>query len=127
MDKLDPAIVKRPSRFDRKYLFRDPDVHSRVLYAQYWKQKLESIEEVSMSEADCASIAAITEGFTFAYIKEAFIATLFHLFSHQEEAKAMVDPNHPSPFFKAFEVQTTMLREQMSEGEKKPLPVLVSS
>lgn len=37
LERLDPGIAKRPSRFDRKYLFNDPDEHERELYAEYCK------------------------------------------------------------------------------------------
>lgn len=68
-----------------------------------------------MSASDCAPIASRTEGFTFAYLKEAFIATLFHLFSHQEEAHADSDEDGRSAFLRAFEVQVEMLEEQMND------------
>jgi len=32
VDKLDPGLSKRPSRFDRKYLFPLPDKGERSLY-----------------------------------------------------------------------------------------------
>lgn len=35
LDRLDPGIAKRPSRFDRKYFFDDPDLGERVQYAEY--------------------------------------------------------------------------------------------
>ena len=115
VDKLDPAIVKRPSRFDRKYPFYPPALPERIQYCQYWIKKLQAVPEARYSESDCEPIANLTDRFTFAYIKEAFVATLFHLFAHQEEAKAEVDAEGPSAFVKAFAQQVEMLREQMAE------------
>ncbi|MCJ1409934.1 hypothetical protein MMC19_004018 [Ptychographa xylographoides] len=129
LDKLDPAIVKRPSRFDRKYPFHPPVEAERLLYAEYWITKLESVPEVTLASADCPSIAAMTEGFTFAYMKEAFIATLFHLFSQTDSANTLAlgsfspvggepDADDRSVFLKAFEKQIGVLREQMGDEQR---------
>ncbi|KAF3932998.1 Spastin [Dactylellina cionopaga] len=40
LDRLDPGIIKRPSRFDRKYLFDNPEDPERVRYVEYWRNKL---------------------------------------------------------------------------------------
>ena len=117
VDKLDPAIVKRPSRFDRKYPFQSPNLAERVLYCEYWVEKLKSVEEVTFDPADCHAVAELADGFTFAYLKEAFVATLFHLFSRQGEAH---DPNEKvSPFVKAFSEEVSVLRVQMGDESKK--------
>ena len=61
----------------------------------------------------------MTDGFTFAYLKEAFVATLFHLFANQGEAEADNGSDGRSAFVKAFEKQVEVLREQMSEETEK--------
>lgn len=76
LDRLDPGISKRPSRFDRKYLFPNPNEPQRVAYAQYWQKKLESNKDVDFPDALCGAIASITDGFSFAYIQEAMVASL---------------------------------------------------
>jgi SpoVK/Ycf46/Vps4 family AAA+-type ATPase len=38
LERLDPGIAKRPSRFDRKYLFDNPSKEERELYAEYCEQ-----------------------------------------------------------------------------------------
>jgi transitional endoplasmic reticulum ATPase len=127
LDKLDPAIVKRPSRFDRKYAFRPPVEHERQLYARYWQRKIADVPEVTMADEDIVPVAACTQDFTFAYLKEAFIATLFHLFSAQEDPPAAEgrvgsegdETAAPkSAFVRAFEQQVGMLREQMAEQDE---------
>ena len=88
-----------------------------------------------MAASDSAPIAALTEGFTFAYLKEAFVATLFSLFQQREAELAdgatsnncafstsafpSTSDDSPSAFRQAFETQVTMLKEQMAD-EKKP-------
>ncbi|RYP61989.1 hypothetical protein DL771_009929 [Monosporascus sp. 5C6A] len=76
LDKLDPAIRDRPSRFDRKYYYRLPGHAERAAYARYWKAKLDKSPRVNFPEDACDFIATITDGFSFAYLKELFMVTL---------------------------------------------------
>lgn len=43
VDKLDPGLSKRPSRFDRKYGFDNPSFDDRVRYCEYWGYVLASL------------------------------------------------------------------------------------
>lgn len=79
LDRLDPAIAKRPSRFDRKYHFRLPDEQERALYCEYWFRKLVDHPLVAFSRELCPVIAKLTEGFSFAYLKELFVTSLLIL------------------------------------------------
>ncbi|XPT02771.1 hypothetical protein M3J09_011881 [Ascochyta lentis] len=79
LDKLDPAISKRPSRFDRKYHFRIPEEEERRLYTEYWRKKLLKNETVEFPEELCSVIAKLSEGFSFAYLKELFVMALLSL------------------------------------------------
>lgn len=76
LDRLDPGIAKRPSRFDRKYYFPDPDRGQRVQYAHFWQHKLKSNKDLEFPDVLCDKIADVTDKFSFAYMQEAFIATL---------------------------------------------------
>jgi transitional endoplasmic reticulum ATPase len=92
LERLDPGISKRPSRFDRKYLFPNPDFEQRVQYAEFWRKKVlkdqansalkgrtVSNEEVEFPEKMCSAAANITNGFSFAYMQEAFLASLLQI------------------------------------------------
>ncbi|KAL7951822.1 P-loop containing nucleoside triphosphate hydrolase protein [Trichoderma barbatum] len=79
LDRLDPGISKRPSRFDRKYLFPDPDFDQRVAYCRFWQKKLADNKSISFPDKLCAAIAEITNDFSFAYMQEAFVASLLAL------------------------------------------------
>ena len=79
VEQLDPGIAKRPSRFDRKYLFPLPSLSERIQYCEYWRSKLSSNSEIDFPNSLCAPIAKITEDFSFAYMKEAFVAALLAL------------------------------------------------
>jgi transitional endoplasmic reticulum ATPase len=76
IDRLDTSITKRPSRFDRKFHFKAPSEQERRLYCQYWQAKLESNPYIDFTYEACQAVAAATEGFTFAYLKELFVQTL---------------------------------------------------
>lgn len=79
LDRLDPGISKRPSRFDRKYLFPEPDMEQRVQYCEFWRQKLADNEEIEFPVKLNKAIASITKGFSFAYMQEAFVAALLEI------------------------------------------------
>lgn len=79
LDRLDPAIARRPSRFDRKYHFRVPNERERELYCRYWARQLTGHPLVAFPDELCPVVAALTEGFSFAYLKELFITSLLLL------------------------------------------------
>ena len=85
LERLDPGISKRPSRFDRKYLFPDPSMEERVRYCEFWRRKLEDNEDVEFPVKLDRAIASITKGFSFAYIQEAFVTALLAIASSGDE------------------------------------------
>lgn len=85
LDKLDPGLSKRPSRFDRKYKFPLPDEHERTLYCEYWRNKLKNNDDIEFPEKLCPAMATITDGFSFAFLQECFVATLLVLARQDDE------------------------------------------
>ncbi|KAL8938447.1 MAG: hypothetical protein Q9216_003898 [Gyalolechia sp. 2 TL-2023] len=91
LERLDKGIKNRPSRFDRKYLFPEPGLKERVAYCEFWRDKLghegegNADAEVEFPEVLCKAIAGITDGFSFAYIQEAFVASLLAIAASQDE------------------------------------------
>ena len=79
LGKLDPSITQRPSRFDRKYQFALPAQAERERYAEYWRKKLIKNRRVEFPEGLVTVIADLTDGFSFAYLKEAFITSLLSI------------------------------------------------
>lgn len=75
-EKLDPAILDRPSRFDRKYYFNLPARPERLAYITSWNGSLEP--ELRLSEPTLAKLAKATDGFSFAYLKELFLSSMMH-------------------------------------------------
>ena len=86
LDQLDPGLSSRPSRFDRKYLFPQPDEGERVLYCKYWRKKLaKQHTTIDFPPKLCTAIAGITDDFSFAYLKEAFVATLLTIAGKRQD------------------------------------------
>jgi transitional endoplasmic reticulum ATPase len=83
LDRLDPGISKRPSRFDRKYFFPNPNFEQRVQYCEFWRRKVlgpdvDPLRDdgIEFPKSLCTAAAKITQAFSFAYIQEAFLASL---------------------------------------------------
>lgn len=113
LDRLDPGISKRPSRFDRKYYFPNPDYAQRVQYCQFWQGKLSDNKDIDFPDKLCDSIAEITDKFSFAYMQEAFIASLLAIASHggkeaKEIARRWAGPQDP--------MQSVDLQSHMTGG-----------
>ena len=85
VDQLDPGLSKRPSRFDRKYLFPNPSQSERALYCQYWRTKLRGKATVPFPKKLCPAMALIMDNFSFAYMKEAFVATLLAMANNRTD------------------------------------------
>ncbi|KAK3696661.1 hypothetical protein LTR37_017842 [Vermiconidia calcicola] len=70
LDRLDPAVTKRPSRFDRKYHFKLPNEDERLAYCRYWRHKLTSPNGFMFPDEICPIVARWTDGYSFAYLNE---------------------------------------------------------
>ncbi|KAL7817556.1 P-loop containing nucleoside triphosphate hydrolase protein [Trichoderma aethiopicum] len=123
LDRLDPGISKRPSRFDRKYLFPDPDFAQRVAYARFWQAKLADNKSVAFPDKLCAAIADITDGFSFAYMQEAFVAALLAI--ARREQPGGEDEDEDDEDDDETMVQTVDLAEddwvQVLDGNDRPV------
>jgi AAA+ superfamily predicted ATPase len=73
-ERIDPAILDRPSRFDRKYEFRVPCVEDRHRFLELWRDKL--LGTIRWDGGSMGEAAEATEGFSFAYMKELIISSL---------------------------------------------------
>ncbi|RTE69722.1 hypothetical protein BHE90_015894 [Fusarium euwallaceae] len=89
LELLDPDISKRPSRFDRKYYFPDPNIDQRDAYCHFWQEKLRPNKDIEFPDKLCRAIAEITDKFSFAYIQEAFVATLLAI-ARRSKAKPTI-------------------------------------
>ncbi len=73
-ERLDPSILERPSRFDRKYHFELPDVPERSSYLALWNTSLKPA--LQLSPEGISKISELTADFSFAYLKELFLSSM---------------------------------------------------
>lgn len=67
-ERLDPSILDRPSRFDRKYPFDLPQIAERTAYLMMWNDQ--QAAELRLTAAGIEAVAQGTNAFSFAYLKE---------------------------------------------------------
>ena len=78
---LDPAILKRPGRFDRVVQFRNPDASLRRQYYQRLNPNLSGEQfETAIQK---------THGFSFAQLRETYILGAQSAFEHGREISAI--------------------------------------
>ena len=73
-DRIDQGIVDRPSRFDRKYHFNLPSASERHTFLASWQQRL--ADRTQWQADQIATVAAATDGYSFAYLKELVIGSV---------------------------------------------------
>jgi len=73
-ERLDTAIIDRPSRFDRKYHFELPALAERTRYLTVWNGRVEP--ELRLDPEAIVSVAEATDGFSFAYLKELHLSAM---------------------------------------------------
>jgi hypothetical protein len=73
-DRLDPALLDRPSRFDRTYAFELPRVDERQRYLELRNERL--VAEQRLSPEVIRELSEATDGFSFAYMKELVLGAL---------------------------------------------------
>lgn len=106
--KLDSSILDRPSRFDRKYYFHLPAEAERRAYIMKWNSDLQA--DLQVSENGAARLVSATEDFSFAYLKELFVASMVQWMS-EARSRSMDE---------ILLAQTDLLRGQMKikKGKK---------
>lgn len=121
LERLDPGIAKRPSRFDRKYFFDNPDREERVQYSDYWRNKLKGNKKVEFPKIMSERIADITGDFSFAYMKEAFVAALLVIVAKGDaellSGRGGGDDLSKNTFWKELKKQVENLRNEMDDDD----------
>jgi len=107
--KLDASILDRPSRFDRKYHFNLPADAERLAYINKWNGELQT--DLQVSEKGAVEVVSATEGFSFAYLKELFVASMVQWMSE----------GRSNSMDQVLLAQTDVLRKQMKikKGKKE--------
>ncbi len=111
-ERLDAAIVNRPSRFDRKYHFDLPGPEERSAYVAMWNGRLDPEMRIRLGTV-IERLVEETDAFSFAYIKELFVSSMVRWMCGARKGEI-------APVL--FE-QLALLREQMlSEAGVVPPP-----
>ncbi|KAA6415036.1 MAG: atp-dependent zn protease [Lasallia pustulata] len=149
------GLAKRPSCFDRKYYFLLPVMAERVQYCESWRHKLQLNPKVGFPERLSSAIVDITDVFSFAYMKEAFVSALLLIVVDRKDSKRndriqdggqdgldKLHLFHKSKYgiagggdenleqlilWQTIKRQIRILREELDEAEGLPSRILVTS
>ncbi|KAH7057414.1 P-loop containing nucleoside triphosphate hydrolase protein [Macrophomina phaseolina] len=116
LDNLDPGLSKRPSRFDRKYNFKRPSLEARIRYCDWWRNKFADNPDLKVEPAVSKRVAELTDGFSFAYLKEAWVASLLSLLYSSVSTGAQ-EASGKLP--ETLEKQIEILKAEMGDAEEK--------
>ena len=78
-ERIDEAILKRPSRFDRVYHIGLPARPERVAYARLLLERTPNLAPSLDVPSLAEKVADATEGFTPAFLKEAFLSAMLQM------------------------------------------------
>lgn len=106
-ERLDPSILDRPSRFDRKFYFELPAADERSRYASRWNETLQA--EMCIEAQVLAEVVRLTDGFSFAYLKELFVSAMME----------WINSPGPREMGAVLPERVARLREQMSRAKAK--------
>jgi len=106
--RLDPAILDRPSRFDRKYHFDLPSAPERERYLASWNARVDAAMRVAPPIV--AELVEDTEGFSFAYLKELWVSAMIRWVHEKTAGEMRVH----------LRAQLRTLREQMKTEPEPP-------
>jgi AAA+ superfamily predicted ATPase len=110
-ERLDPSILDRPSRFDRKYPFDLPELPERLTYLTMWNGSLKPA--LQLNEDGIERIGKQTDGFSFAYLKELFLSSMMRWIANEQKGCA------PETMQQVMEMQVHALREQMTSARQQ--------
>lgn len=109
-EKIDPALIDRPGRFDRRYEIGPPAAAERRVAIERWNGLL--LPEGRASADGVEKAVTATEGFSFAYLKELLVSSTTE-WAHEE-----IDGRRPRRMDSILETRVGILREQVGRKKK---------
>lgn len=107
--RLDPALVNRPSRFDRRYTFDLPGEEERTRYLSFFTSSLGA--GLRLGKREAAALGKTTAGFSYAYLKELVLSSMM----------AWISSDRAGGFGATLELHVAPLLAQM-EVDPEPTP-----
>ncbi len=86
-EKLDAALTSRPSRFDRIFAISEPGRAEREVYLAHLFAQVNA-------DLDYVALAAATDGFSMAFLKEVFVGSALRAAGRGETAPTADDVDH---------------------------------
>ncbi|HEX5083688.1 MAG TPA: ATP-binding protein [Blastocatellia bacterium] len=114
-EKLDQAILDRPSRFDRKYHFTLPGLPERIEYVQHWNRTLQP--EMRLTDSESMAIAECVDGFSFAFLKELFLSAMMQWISAKVSCQEAGQAT--GGMCEALIERASLLRKQLSDSKRE--------
>lgn len=125
LDKLDVGISKRPSRFDRKFHFPLPATAERVKYCERWRLKLRKNSLIEFPSELSERIAMVSEGLSFAYLQEVFVASMFAVMERTSIQRSTEASDKSDPLgldsnivWRTVSAQIAKVRKELEDGKK---------
>ncbi len=97
-EQLDPALIDRPSRFDRVYRFNAPGANERLRFFARWNERLEP--ELRVDGQTIGILVERTADFSFAFLQELIVSAMVRWVAEpgrnamaellQDEVKALI-------------------------------------
>lgn len=111
-ERLDPAILNRPSRFDRKVTFALPEEPERRAFLKTFGERLE--ESLRLGKPELDRVVQVTANYSYAYLKELYLSAMM----------AWISEGGNEPFVMVMLRCADMLLTQIATEE--PVPLVVS-
>ena len=87
-ERLDAALLHRPSRFDYRFEFPLPDADQRRAFARHWSEKLARLGYLANAEAALDEIVRRSKGMSQAYLKRVLTLTALRMHNLDDRGDA---------------------------------------
>ncbi|MDI1442772.1 ATP-binding protein [Polyangium sp. 6x1] len=109
-EQLDPALVDRPSRFDRVYRFESPAPAERRRYFERWNERLEA--DLRLDAAIIADLVERTGDLSFAFLQELIVSAM---------VRWVAEPHrHPMPELLRSELDSLLAQRRTAAASPSP-------
>lgn len=87
-ERLDPALLHRPSRFDYRFEFPLPNEEQRLAFVMHWVERLARLGYVEDPGDAVQEVVRRSQGMSHAYLKRVLIGTAMRMHTLEERGDA---------------------------------------